>query len=106
MLGTLINVVAIIVGSSIGLLIGNRLTEKIQESVITSLGLVVVVIGIQNALPSTDIVIPLLSLAVGAIIGELLDLDAALKRFGGWLQKRTAGNETAEGSRVRFINGF
>ncbi len=109
MLGTLINVVAVIVGSSIGLLIGNRLTEKIRESVMTCLGLVTLTIALQNAFKTGNIVIPLLSLVFGAIIGELLDLDALLKRFGAWLQERAAGGQPAEDApeaRTRFINAF
>jgi len=109
MLGTLINVVAVIVGSSIGLLIGNRLTEKIRESVMTCLGLVTLTIALQNAFKTGNIVIPLLSLVFGAIIGELLDLDALLKRFGAWLQERAVGGQPAEDApeaRTRFINAF
>src|SRR5260221_3556000 len=108
MLGTLINVVAVIVGSSIGLLIGNRLTENIRDSVMTCLGLVTMTIALQNAFKTGNIVIPLLSLVIGAIIGELLNLDSLLKRFGGWLQTRAAGGQSADDApqaRIRFING-
>ncbi len=110
MAGTLINVIAVIVGSGIGLLVGHRLTEKIQDSVVGALGLVVLTIGMQNAFKSGNIIIPLLSLAFGAIIGELLDIDNAFKRLGGWIQTRAAGtlsqeDTTAQG-RARFINAF
>src|SRR3954464_1045584 len=101
MSGTLINTIAVLIGSGIGLLIGNRLPERIHQSVMTGLGLVTLVIGIQSGLATGNIVIPLLSLAFGAIIGELLDIDGAFKRFAGWLQERTtqfgqAGGDTAE----------
>jgi uncharacterized membrane protein YqgA involved in biofilm formation len=110
MTGTIINVIAIIVGSSIGLIIGHRLTARMQESVITGLGFVTLTIAMQNAFRSGNIVIPLLSIASGAIIGELLDIDGALNRFGGWLQTRSArlgadGGDAGQ-ARVRFINGF
>ncbi len=81
MAGTVINVIAVIVGSGIGLLVGHRLTEKIQDSVVSALGLVVLTIGMQNAFKSGNIIIPLLSLAFGTIIGELLDIDNAFKRL-------------------------
>src|SRR5450432_287733 len=110
MLGTIINVIAIIAGSAIGLLVGHRLTEKIQESVVGALGLVVLGIGMQNVFKSGNIIIPLISIVFGAIIGELLDLDGVFKRLGGWVQTRAAATLSAEDmtaqGRVRFINGF
>jgi hypothetical protein len=76
------------IGSALGLLIGNRLPQKIQESVITGLGLVTLVVGMSNAGRTGNIIIPLISLVVGVIIGELLDIQTVLERFGGWLQAR------------------
>jgi uncharacterized membrane protein YqgA involved in biofilm formation len=76
------------IGSALGLLIGNRLPQKIQESVVTGLGLVVLVVGISNAGRTGNIIIPLISLVVGVIIGELLNIQGALERFGGWLQAK------------------
>jgi uncharacterized membrane protein YqgA involved in biofilm formation len=110
MSGTLINTIAVLIGSGLGLLIGNRLNERIHQSVMSGLGLVTLVIGVQSGLGSGNIIIPLLSLAIGAIIGELLDIDGAFKRFAGWLQARIAhlnqsGGDTAE-ARARFIKGY
>src|SRR5258706_6338895 len=112
MTGTLINIVAILMGSGIGLVIGHRLNARMQESIMTGIGLVTLVIGVQNAQHSGNIVIPLLSLVGGIIIGELLGIDDAIKRFAGWLQSKAAGSATAESvegaveARLRFINGF
>ncbi len=118
MSGTFLNIVSIIAGSLIGVLIGDRLSAKMQESIMGGLGLVTLFIGMQNTFRTGNILIPLLGLLIGTIIGELLDLDAALKRFGGWLQSMVQRNTaTAESNaqgaanalpdaRVRFINGF
>jgi uncharacterized membrane protein YqgA involved in biofilm formation len=89
--GTILNMITVAIGSLLGLLIGNRLSAKIQESVVTGLGLVTFYVGISNAGKSGNIIIPLLSIATGVIIGELLDIHGALERFGGWLQRRFAG---------------
>ncbi len=110
MIGTLLNIAAIIIGSLLGVLIGDRLPAKMQESVMAGLGLVTLSIGMQDVFRTNNILIPLLSLLCGTILGELLDLDAVLKRFGAWLQTQVArssvpGDETAA-ARVRFINGF
>jgi len=88
--GTILNVLTVAVGSLLGLLIGNRLSAKIQESVVTGLGLVTLFVGISNAGQTGNVIIPLLSIATGAMIGELLDIQGALERFGGWLQARLA----------------
>ncbi len=112
--GTLLNMITVAIGATLGLLIGNRLSEKIQESVVTGLGLVTLVVGVSNAGSTGNIIIPLLSIALGAIIGELLNIEQYLEAFAGWLQTRFAGNTptTAESDpsqddeRARFINGF
>lgn len=132
--GTLLNMITVAIGSALGLLIGNRLSEKIQQSVITGLGLVTLFVGISNANQTGNIIIPLISLVSGAIVGELLHIDVALERLGGWLQTRASstsqvpngantvktadpsqGNadtnasddsSAADRQRARFINGF
>jgi uncharacterized protein len=109
--GTLLNVIAVLVGSGLGLLIGNRLSARVQESVVFGLGLVTLFVGLENATRSGNIIIPLLSVAFGVIVGELLNLHLVLERLGGWLQRRFAGGKR-EGqpgeldSRTRFITGF
>ncbi len=113
--GTILNVVTVAIGSTLGLFIGSRLTAKIQESVITGLGLVTLYVGVSNANATGNVIIPLLSVVTGVIIGELLNIDERLERFAGWLQSRVAGTGTTDRekvkrddreSRVRFINGF
>ncbi len=110
MIGTLINMITVAIGSSTGLLIGERLPERIQQSVVTGLGLVTLTVGLQNALQTGNIIIPLLSIGPGVILGEMLDIDGWLNAFGGWLQSRFAGQPQAAANgddpRARFINGF
>ena len=111
MIGTIINAITVAVGSGLGLLIGERLPARIQESVVAGLGLVTLAVGIQNAQQTGNIIIPLLSIGAGAILGELLDIDGRLKALGGWLQSRFVGGagvqaEPADDPRARFINGF
>ncbi len=122
--GTLLNVMTVAIGSMIGLLVGNRLSARIQESVVTGLGLVTLFVGMSNAGETGNIIIPLLSIAIGVILGELLGLDRALEDLAGWLQKRFAGttdspdeedadpepdgmtDPTGMTDRERFITGF
>lgn len=117
--GAILNMITVAIGSVIGLLVGNRLSQKIQESVVTGLGLVTMFVGISNAGKSGNIIIPVLSIAIGVIIGELLDLQTKLERFGGWLQSKLGNAKTASvpddetgtaagnlDTRTRFITGF
>ncbi len=118
MRGTLLNVITVLAGSLLGLSIGNRLERRIQESVVTALGLVTLVVGFGNASETGNILIPLLSLVLGAIIGELLRIDKRLEAFAGWLQARVMGRrsasenpdspegEAAQRRRARFIEGY
>lgn len=114
MWGTILNAFTVLAGSSAGLLIGNRLPERIRESVITGLGLVTMYVGISNAGETENVIVPLLSLVLGVITGELLRLDVRLERFAGWLQSRMgrrtgpepAPEEAGPDSRQRFIEGF
>ncbi len=112
MRGTLLNVITVLLGSTLGLRIGHRLPQRVQESVVTGLGLITLFVGFSNAGATGNVIIPLLSLLTGAIVGELLRLDEQLERFGGWVQARAQGNTSAEDAaeaharRERFIEGF
>lgn len=112
--GTILNIVTVFLGSMAGMLIGNRLSERMQESVITGLGLITLLVGVDNAFKTGNIIIPLLATVIGVIIGELLRIDVALENFAGWLQKRAGGGQEVTekqqigtlSARERFITGF
>lgn len=105
--GTLLNALTVAIGSTLGLLVGGRLPGRIQESVVTGLGLVTLFVGISNAGQTGNVIIPLLSIALGAILGEMLNLDGALQRLAGWLQARFASGSGASGdARQRFVTGY
>lgn len=88
MLGTLLNIITVIIGSSIGVMAGNRLPEKVQQTVMAGLGLMTGVIGMSMAISSANILIPLFSVLAGGILGELIGIDDALNRFSKWLEMR------------------
>ena len=110
--GAILNIIAVLAGSGLGLLIGSRLPARVQESVVFGLGLVTLFVGLDNARLTGNIIIPLLSVASGVIIGELLNIQVGLERLGGWLQRRFTGSVTTAAatsemdSRTRFITGF
>jgi uncharacterized membrane protein YqgA involved in biofilm formation len=116
-LGTLINVVAIIIGTTLGVLVGNRLSEKTSRVVTDGLGLVVLVLGGLNVMSLLDkefvsavgAGIPLLvvigAILIGGIIGSALKIEQRLEQLGTSLQKKFAGKGTKD-SKEKFITGF
>jgi hypothetical protein len=88
MTGTIINILTILLGGTIGVFAGNRLPQRVQETVMAGLGLMTGVIGLGMALTSTNVLIPLFSVLTGGIIGELLGIEAKLNRLGQWLEDR------------------
>lgn len=103
-------------GATIGVLIGNRLPEKMSRTITDAMGLVVLVIGALNlaALADKDFVaavsasgtllVVLGSLLIGGILGSLLKIETRLEQFGSWLQKKTSGGK--ERDTEKFIAGF
>lgn len=93
MLGTLINVIAVLIGSGIGLTAGNRLPERTRQTVMSGLGMVVLVVGMQTALQTRNILILMFSILLGGIIGEWWQIDDRLETLGRWLEDRFTGSE-------------
>ncbi|WP_153461461.1 DUF554 domain-containing protein [Sediminibacillus terrae] len=90
LLGTMINVICIIIGSLIGLFFAN-IPERYKETVMHGIGLAVLLIGLQMALTSENIVVVLLGLLTGAIAGEALHLEEKLNNAGYWIERKFAG---------------
>lgn len=95
LLGTIVNGICILAGTLLGKLF-SKIPEKIKITVMNSISLVVILLGIQMGLKSQDILIVIFSLVIGAVLGELADVDGKLEATGRWLEKRLGGAE--EGS--------
>jgi uncharacterized membrane protein YqgA involved in biofilm formation len=116
-LGTLINVVAIVVGAAAGVLLGNRLSEKTSRVVTDGLGLVVLVLGGLNVMslldeelvsavgPGIPLLIVIGAILIGGIIGSALQIEQRLEKLGAFLQKKFA-KKGSKGSKEKFITGF
>lgn len=100
MKGTLANTGAIIAGSIIGMLAGTRLPERVKTIIMQALGLSVVLIGLQMALSGKEIIAVVGCLLLGAITGELLNIERHVESVGEWLKSRfRSGSST-------FVQGF
>ncbi len=88
MLGTLVNVGAIVVGSSIGLLIKGGLPERFRNTIMQALAMFVIVVGLMGAMGTANAILVLICLVIGTIIGEAIDIDKRLELFGGRVKDR------------------
>lgn len=93
MLGTIVNSVAIVLGSIVGMLLGGRLSERISQTITKALSLCILVIGISSAIKSNDQMLCVISVALGSLIGEALDLDKRLSGLGNKLQSVLSKND-------------
>lgn len=133
--GTVLNVATVVVGSSLGLLLGQRLPKRTRDTVTDALGLVTLLIGALSAGQVTSaaladevgssapVLIVLGSLLIGGIAGSVADIEARLVGLGDWLRRRVSRSATAQprasegdghsayigadqAARERFIEGF
>ncbi len=111
-LGTIINSAAIVVGGIFGLLFGKFMKERIQDTLLKACGVCVLFIGIAGAMEgmlkisgssllSGRSMFIVASIALGAVVGEILNIEHGFERFGEWLKVKT-GNAKDKG----FVNGF
>jgi uncharacterized protein len=88
MTGTIINIIAVLIGGTLGALAGNRLPIKVQETVMNGLGLLTLVIGVTMAIGSANILIPMFSVLIGGVIGEMMRIDDGLTWLGRKAEER------------------
>lgn len=112
-LGTLINAAGIIIGGFAGLLFGKLIKPRMQETMTCACGICVIFLGIAGAmekmltahengtLVSGGTMMVIASVVLGALLGELINIEAGLERFGGWLKKVT--HSEGDGG---FVDGF
>jgi len=98
MQGTLVNVVAVVIGALTGRWLGHYLSERLRQTLMVALGLAVLLIGLQLSIQSRQLMIVIASLIVGGLIGEGVGIERRLEQFGLSLQRRFSGaGKVAEG---------
>jgi uncharacterized membrane protein YqgA involved in biofilm formation len=88
MLGPLVNSLAIVVCSLIGCFIVRGIPERFEEIIKKAAGLAVVYIGLKGTFESRRTLLLIMSLVIGAVIGECINIDSLMNRFGGWAEKK------------------
>lgn len=100
--GTIVNGIGIIIGSLCGLAF-TSIKERVKETVMQAIGLVVLIIGIQMALSTENIIIVLISILLGAVLGEWMRLEHKIQRFGTYISTLTGSRQGEENT---FADGF
>ena len=101
LLGSVVNGGAVVVGGLVGMFVGKLLPERLRTSVMAALSLMTIGIAVPGLLKSSNALITIISMVIGTIIGELLNIDAAVNKLGENLQKRFSGSRVTEG----FVTG-
>lgn len=103
-IGTLINVVCIVGGGIIGSLFGHVIKSKMQQTILQITGVAVLFLGMEGAIKqanNTSSLVMIISLVLGAFIGEMFQIDQHIQQFGQWLKIKTNNAKDP-----KFVNGF
>lgn len=103
MISAVVNAAAVIIGSCIGLLLKKGIPDRFSDILMKGLGLCTVYIGVSGALKGENTIILIISMVVGALIGEGIDLDEKLNRFGNFLEEKF---KSKDGGKVSIAEGF
>jgi uncharacterized protein len=103
--GTIINIIAVLVGGGLGTLLGDRLPQRVRETVMHGIGLVTLVVGIHLTFQTQNILIVMGSVLVGALLGEWWQIAAGLERASDWLRRGVARRLSSH-SLTHFTEGF
>ncbi len=98
--GPSVNCLAIIVGAFVGMSVGSKLSDKMRQTIFQCLGISVLIIGIQMALQSQEILVLIFSMLIGGLIGEALDLEKRFLKLGDKVKAKIKTKDP------RFTEGF
>ena len=102
MLGVFVNVATVFIGSLVGLLLKKGIPDKVTGALMAGIGLCTIYIGISGALNGENTLVLILSMAIGTIIGTLLDIDGQLNRLAAYVESKFK----QENGQVTVVEGF
>lgn len=102
MTGVFVNVITVILGSSLGLLFKKGISQKYTDAVMTGIGLCVVAIGVSGILKGENILVSIISMVIGALIGTAFDIDGKINGVGDFLSRKIK----KKSDKVSLTEGF
>ncbi|MEE9507797.1 MAG: DUF554 domain-containing protein [Anaerolineales bacterium] len=106
MIGTILNVITIIIGGMIGMLLGGRIPERVRSTVVHGLGLFTIVLGVRLFLQTDNPIISLMAIMLGGLLGEWMNIEEKLNRLGSSIEARLGPTGASESKENLFIRGF
>ncbi len=93
MVGTFVNAAAIILGTLAGMIFKKGIPERVRRTILHGIGLAVILIGLQMSLQTRQVLVVVISLVLGGLTGELLNIEGGLERLGQWLESKVGGTQ-------------
>ena len=103
MLGTIVNVIAVIIGSLLGIIFKKGISENMADTLMKGLGLCTLFLGISGSLCGENSIILILSIVLGTLIGQGIDLEDKLNKFGVFLEGKFKSKNS---SKISIAEGF
>ncbi len=103
-IGTVVNVGTVVAGTSIGVVLGTKLPDRLRVAVLEAIGLLTLVIGAREALATRNVIFPLVALILGAAIGEAARIEDRMEALGERVRRRFERRSPEDDS--RFVEGF
>ena len=101
-MGVIINVIAIVIGTMIGLFLKRGMSEKMSSHIMQGLALITFIIGLKGALVDQDMILLIVSISLGGYLGEMMQLEENIRKFAEWVQDKLS----KEGSQNQLAEGF
>lgn len=103
MLGVIVNVATVVIGSVIGLIFKKGISKKYSDAVMIGIGLCTVLIGVDGMLQGVNVLATIVSMVLGAIVGTAIDIDKRLNGAGDFLSRKLKKGDT---DKVSIAEGF
>ena len=100
MLGTLVNTISVLVGSTIGMIVNKGIPQRIADQMMRALGLCSIFIGIQGAFKGENTLIMIISMVIGVVIGEGIDIDKHVTNGVNYLEKKFVKKQTGKHTNI------
>jgi len=96
MLGPVVNAITIIVCSLIGIFVIRGIPGRIEEIIKKAIGLSIIYVGVRGAMDNENVLLLIISMVIGAVIGELINIDRLMNRLGEWAESKLAGKKSGD----------
>ena len=106
MIAVIVNTVAVLIGSTIGILFRNRLKESLRNSVMKALGLCTLLIGIMSAIETQELLCVILCMVSGTLLGELIRIDDGIEHAGDAIKGKLLKGKSGGSGMESFTDGF